>query len=109
MSTDDLKDFERSMHEEIDAFLEAESQPAKPQKTTRPAAKKPQPPRASASEMKTGHIVKLAVRTKQLEMDTAFEYHSTSISKLEAQMEAEKAANKAGYPIIGYVIDIQRV
>lgn len=109
MSTDDLEDFEKSINQEIDAFLEAESKPAKPQKTTAPAAKKPQPPRASASEMKTGHVVKLAVRTKQLELDTAFEYHSTSISKLEAQMEAEKAANKAGYPIIGYVIDIQRV
>lgn len=109
MNTDDLEDFEKSMHKEIDAFLEAGSRPAKPQKATRSTTKKSQPPTASASEMKTGHIVKLAVRTKQLELDTAFEYHSTSISRLEAQMEAEKAANKAGYPIIGYVIDIQRV
>ncbi|MCK2182826.1 hypothetical protein [Halomonas getboli] len=107
MSTDDLEDFEKSINQEIDAFLEADSQATKPK--NRPAPKKPQPPQASASEIRTGHIVKLAVRTKQLELDTVFEHRSTSISKLEAQMEAEKAANKAGYPIIGYVIDIQRV
>jgi len=51
--------------------------------------------------------VKLAVRTKQLEMDTVFEHVSSSISKLEARMEAERAAKKAGYPIIGYLIDTQ--
>lgn len=108
MSTDDLKEFEASMHEQIDAFLDAEAKPGKAsQQSDKPSAKRP--PKASAREMKTGHIVKLAVRTKQLELDSAFEYHSTSISKLEAQMEAEKAAREAGYPIIGYVIDIQRV
>lgn len=100
-----LDDFEKTMHEEIDAFLNAEPRPGKPAK--KPARKRP--PSVPASEMRTGHIVRLAVRTKQLELDTAFEYHSTSISKLEAQMEAEKAARKAGYPIIGYVIDIQRL
>lgn len=100
--SDTLDEFEKTMHEEIDAFLSAEPQPAK--KATRQ-----RPPSVPASEIRTGHIVKLAVRTKQLELDTAFEYHSTSISKLEAQLEAEKAARKAGYPIIGYVIDIQRL
>lgn len=47
------------------------------------------------------------MRTRKLEADTVFEHRSTSISKLEAQLEAEKAAKQAGYPIIGYVIDIQ--
>ncbi len=53
--------------------------------------------------------MKLAVRTKQLEMDTVFEHVSSSISKVEAQLEAEKAARKAGYPIIGYVIETSRL
>ncbi|XKE47001.1 hypothetical protein LG302_07675 [Halomonas organivorans] len=104
----ELDDFERNMHKEIDAFLNEEPTRSQPPQTTENPVGKPAR-RASASEVKTGHIVRLAVRTKQLEMDTAFEYHSTSISKLEAQMEAEKAARKAGYPIIGYVIDIQRI
>ncbi len=107
MSTE-LDEFERSMHEEIDAFLNSQPSRGKPPLSTEKPARK-QAQRASAREVKTGHIVRLAVRTKQLEMDTAFEHHSTSISKLEAQMEAEKAARKAGYPIIGYVIDIQRL
>ncbi|WP_136246922.1 hypothetical protein [Halomonas borealis] len=105
----ELADFEKSMHEEIDAFLKSESRPTKPpQATPRSAPQKPSPS-TPASEIKTGHIVKLAVRTKQLEQDTAFEHHSASISRLEAQMEAEKAARQAGYPIIGHVIEIQRV
>lgn len=107
MSTE-IDEFEQSMREEINAFLNSQQSRGKPPRSTeKPARKLAQ--RASAREVKTGHIVRLAVRTKQLEIDTAFEYHSTSISKLEAQMEAEKAARKAGYPIIGYVIDIQRL
>ena len=54
-------------------------------------------------------LIKLAVRKKQLEMDTVFEHVSPSISKLEAQLEAEKAARRAGYPIIGYVIETRRL
>lgn len=104
----ELDEFEKTMHQEIDAFLKAE--PGNATRPARPASTSSKPTaRPSASEIRTGHIVKLAVRTKQLEMDTTFEYHSTSISKLEAQMEAEKAARQAGYPVIGYVIDIQRL
>ncbi|APX94738.1 hypothetical protein BWR19_18430 [Halomonas sp. 1513] len=102
-----MTDFEQRMQQEIEDFLKPD---AKPTTTpTKPAARPVKLDRQDAKSMKTGHIVKLAVRTKQLELDTAFEYHSTSISKLEAQMEAEKAARKAGYPIVGYVIDIQRL
>ncbi|MFG6177703.1 hypothetical protein ACGTN6_10695 [Halomonas sp. THAF12] len=104
----ELDDFEKTMHQEIDAFLKAEPDNAKRSARPSPGAEKPDA-RPKASEIRTGHIVKLAVRTKQLEMDTTFEYHSSSISKLEAQMEAEKAARQAGYPVIGYVIDIQRL
>ncbi|SDL53084.1 hypothetical protein SAMN05192555_10557 [Franzmannia pantelleriensis] len=102
----ELTDFEQRMQQEIENFLKPDAeQPTPTKRAERPVKLDKQ----DAKSMKTGHIVRLAVRTKQLEMDTAFEYHSTSISKLEAQMEAEKAARKAGYPIVGYVIDIQRL
>ncbi|MDR5866134.1 hypothetical protein [Halomonas koreensis] len=104
----ELDAFEQTMHQEIDNFLKAEPGSAKRPARPEPAAEK-STARPSASEVRTGHIVKLAVRTKQLEMDTAFEHRSSSISKLEAQLEAEKAARQAGYPIIGHVIDIQRL
>ena len=109
---DELSEFEQSIKREIDAFL-------KPGQTSTPGIgstgkarsvqKRPRSegdiPKAEA--YKTGHLVQLAVRKRQLETDTVFEHRSTSISKLEAQLEAEKAAKQAGYPIIGYVIDIQ--
>ncbi|MBD3897887.1 hypothetical protein IEI94_18680 [Halomonas sp. ML-15] len=104
----ELTEFEQRMQREIENFLKPDAE----QKQTTPTKRAERPvklDKQDAKSMKTGHIVKLAVRTKQLEMDTAFEYHSTSISKLEAQMDAEKAARKAGYPIVGYVIDIQRL
>ncbi|WP_219724536.1 hypothetical protein [Halomonas urumqiensis] len=75
------------------------SQPAKPR--SKKAAKKAY----TGTAYRTGHLVKLAVRTKPLSMDIVFEHVSSSISKLEAQLEAEKAARKAGYPIIGYLIE----
>ncbi|MBS9404527.1 hypothetical protein KG088_12885 [Halomonas sp. TRM85114] len=99
-----LSDFEQNMRRELDAFMKPTKTSENPAPEIKPTAK----PDSSAA-YKTGHIVKLAVRTKQLEMDTVFEYVSSSISKLEARMEAERAAKKAGYPIIGYVIDTQRL
>ncbi|MFQ3788500.1 hypothetical protein [Halomonas sp. A29] len=109
--SDELSEFEQSVKREIDAFLKpghvpspaldlpGETSPGK--KRSKPVGDKP------AQSYKTGHLVRLAVRTRKLEADTVFEHRSTSISKLEAQLEAEKAARKAGYPIVGYVIDIQ--
>ena len=106
----ELSDFEQNMRREIDAFL-------KPGKAVAPKADVPKARRREASPspgqpakaLKTGHVVKLAVRTRPLELDTVFEHRSSSISKLEAQLEAEKAAKKAGYPIIGHLIEIQRL
>ncbi|GKW50271.1 hypothetical protein [Halomonas sp. NCCP-2165] len=96
----DLNDFEESIRREIDAF----TQPKKP-----PVPKPPKPPKPAASGHRVGYRVKLAVRPRQLALDEVFEYESSSISKLEAQLEAEKAARQAGYPIIGYLIDIERL
>ncbi|WP_010626145.1 hypothetical protein [Halomonas sp. KM-1] len=114
--SDELSEFERSIKREIDAFMKPGHAPSpvrdllgdkKDEQKSR--AKKGKQKRAgtSAQSYKTGHLVRLAVRTRKLEADTVFEHRSTSISKLEAQLEAEKAAKQAGYPIIGYVIDIQ--
>lgn len=108
----ELSEFEQVMRRQIEDFMSPKQGEAKRRdpKATPAAAPAPKAPRSKAAGApKTGHRVKLAVRTKPLEMDTEFEHISTSISKIEAQLEAEKAAKKAGYPIIGYVIDTQRL
>lgn len=80
-------------------------------KIDRPAmnASEQRPKRSSnAGSYKTGYMIKLAVRKKHLAMDELFEYESSKISKLEAQIDAEKAAKASGYPIIGYVHSIEK-
>ncbi|MGM0536263.1 MAG: hypothetical protein ACQEUN_08125 [Pseudomonadota bacterium] len=107
----ELSEFERQMRREINTFMDNEQATRRKAATTPPEwpgdkEAAPKAPRNKpAGAPKTGHLVKLAVRTKQLEMDSVFEHVSSSISKVEAQLEAEKAARKAGYPIIGYVIE----
>lgn len=64
--------------------------------------------RHTASKAAPGFVVRLAVRMKNLSMDTIFEHHSKSISKLQARIEAEQAARAEGWLIIGYVIDIKQ-
>jgi hypothetical protein len=106
----ELSDFERTMRREIDTFMsqgERNAGVASVAKATRVEPAR-QASKAEGSE-RTGLVVKLAVRTKQLELDSVFEHVSSSISRLEAQLEAEKAARQAGYPIVGHVIDIQRL
>ncbi len=111
----ELNEFEQQMRREINAFMENEQQTRQKAATSPPEwpiekETVPKAPRSAPSgASKTGHLVKLAVRTKQLEMDTVFEHVSSSISKIEARLEAEKAARKAGYPIIGYVVETRRL
>lgn len=108
--SDELSEFEQSVKREIDAFMKPGHEPSRelPGSTgAKPPAAKPAAGGQSAESYKTGHLVRLAVRTRKLETDTVFEHRSTSISKLEAQLEAEKAAKQAGYPIIGYLIEIR--
>lgn len=88
----DLKLFEKRMRQQLDAF----QNPGKFRASAKPVG-----------SAKTGIRIILAVRTKRLEMDTVFTHESSSISRIEAQMEAEKAARKAGYPIIGHVIAVE--
>lgn len=57
----------------------------------------------------TVYLVKLGVRKKRIAFDEMFEFESPKLSRLEAQLDAERAARAAGYPIIGYVYSIDRV
>lgn len=96
----ELAEFERRMREDLNQYIEDQtptSKPNKPEPTikTKPGGSPPQ-----------GTVVILAVRQKRLQMDTHFTYTSSSISRLEAQLEAEKAAREAGCPIVGFLVDI---
>lgn len=71
--------------------------------------KRPDSAPSVADKYKTGYLVRLAVRKKRIGLDDLFEYQSDKLSKLEAQIEAEKAARKAGYPIVGHVYSIDRL
>jgi len=110
-----LNEFEQQMRREIDAFMDNAQETRRKAATAPPQwpSDEPTPAKAARSKPagapKTGHLVKLAVRTKPLELDSIFEHVSSSISKIEAQLEAEKAARKAGYPIIGYVVETTRL
>lgn len=109
----ELSEFEQVMRREIEDFMGPDKAGVK-RSTPRAAAPSAAPaPRAERSKPagapKAGLRIRLAVRTKPLEMDSVFEHVSSSISKVEAQLEAEKAAREAGYPIIGYVIDTERL
>lgn len=88
----DVEDFERSIKRELESFLNPQ---------------KPKPKRPDSAHVKSGFIVKLAVRRKRIDMETIFEHESKSISQLEATIEAEKAARKAGYSIIGHTHSIE--
>jgi hypothetical protein len=57
----------------------------------------------------TVHIVKLGVRRKPIAINEIFTFESPKISRLEARMDAEKAAREAGYPIVGYLHSIERL
>lgn len=95
-----IADFERSMRRELDAFNEKRQQPI----MARPYRRIRKPQVAAPS----GLVVKLAVRRQRLAMDTVFTYVARTVSRLQAQIEAEKAARAAGWPIIGHVVSIEK-
>ena len=87
----DLEHFKRNMERELSHFMNPEKDK---QQTVQPS-----PPPA-------GLQVQLIVREGTLKPDTLFIHDSAKISRLEARLEAEKAAKSAGWPIIGRVHDI---
>lgn len=87
------KDFEQGLKRHLRNFTEG-----KP---------KAVPPTAYAP---TGKLkVTLKVRKKQLAIDEFFDHTVDTLSELHAEVEARKAARAAGWPIIAYVQDIQKV
>lgn len=47
------------------------------------------------------------VRRQRIAFDEHFVFESNTISKLDARIQAERAARKAGWPVIGVVYDYQ--
>ena len=81
-----------------------------PQQETKKVPQKTKDNNYTGVSYKTGYIIKLVVREKQMSLlDEVFEYQSPKISELEARIDAEKAAKAAGYPIIGYVQSIEKL
>lgn len=87
------QDFEEQLSRSIDDFLSS------PEERGR---------RKNVRTAKPGGLhVTLAVRRHGKISDERFEHQTETISKLQARLEAEKAARDAGWPIIGYVIGYQ--
>ncbi|MCG7602100.1 hypothetical protein MHM84_20375 [Halomonas sp. McH1-25] len=121
MSDHNIDDFESALKDQLEAFKDKQvyereiatkyiSKPAGSRSVTKPPVAKPvkrKPTKSSVGQTQKGLRVKLAVRKKQISLDEEFIHESRSISRLDAQLEAERAARAAGYPIVGYVIDIE--
>lgn len=125
---EDIQDFEEGFGSALEKFnsqrqktLENTTPSPPPQKTAASSPANPKHQEASRSPAdraaakrrtkkilapKPVYLVKLAVRKRQLSMDEIFEYYSPKLSRLEAQIDAEKAAKQAGFPIFGHVHDI---
>lgn len=88
----DMDAFERAAKQRIEEFLDPTLKQQRP--NTRIARPSP------------GFTVTLAVRMKRLALDELFIHPSQSISRMEAKLEAIQAARKAGWLIVGYVVNI---
>lgn len=117
--SNDFNDFEEALLSSRDDFISRQNKAVdqareqfgkknvSERKAEQPANQRPSR-KAYPDSYKTGYIVRLAVRKKKIAFDEMFEFESHKLSKLEAQLDAEKAARKAGYPIIGYVYSIEK-
>lgn len=88
----ELDRFERSLQRHLKTFLEPKDTPRQP---------------APACPAADGITVHLGVRKSRLSPDHLFVHHTNTISRLDARLQAERAAKEAGWPIIGYVVDYQ--
>lgn len=117
--TTDIHDFEEALLSSRDDFISRQNKSVdqareqfgkrnvKERKIAQPPMSRPVR-KVSPDSYKTGYIVRLAVRKKKIAFDEMFEFQSDKLSRLEAQLDAEKAARKAGYPIVGYVYSIEK-
>lgn len=90
---DNLQQFERHARQRLEEYLKPELK----QQRRNPRIDRPN----------QGVTVILAVRQPGSLQDIRFTHQAKTISRLEARLEAEKAARIAGYPVIGYVVDYQ--
>lgn len=96
MDDKERRRFERRLQDDLAAFQQAAEIP------TRHARRHVPSPSVS------GFVVQLAVRESRLSPDVLFTHDTHKVSRLEAQIDAERAARAAGYPILGYVVEIAR-
>ncbi len=94
MSDNNSDHFEKNLSALRDAFIAGKPAPK------RHRAKKHQ-------EQAPGLKVTLVVRQSNLSQEHLFEVQTNTISRLQAKIEAERAAKKAGWKIIGRVHDIR--
>lgn len=107
-----LENLESSMQKDIDRFIAQQDKPQSllPVKRSKPDAeangstpKHKEKKKVWTPKTKPNHRITLSVRKKEIAHNEKFVFESTKLSKLEAELEARKAANSAGFPIIAYV------
>lgn len=92
----EIESWARALEKERDRFLES---PVPRRSTPRPPACPPT----------SGYRVELIVRTGRLSPDTLFVHESPKVSRLEARIDAERAARAAGWPVVGRVHQVVRL
>lgn len=65
--------------------------------------------KATPPKEKGVYRVHLRVREKRIAVDNVFTYVSNKISRLEAELDARKAAKDAGWNIVSILLDIERL
>lgn len=97
MATTSIDQFEEQMRRELEKFSTSRSKPNKASRPTRPS-------RPVINEPTRGLKITLGVKNRRLAIEEPFTVQTQSISRLEAKIEAERAARKAGWAIVSHVI-----
>lgn len=94
----DLASFERDAKRAIEAFNKPKS-----------SAASRRPPQVKRSPQVKGLRISLAVRTEQYISNDVFTHDSSTLSRVQAVIEAERAARAAGYTKIAHIIDVEKI
>tara|TARA_B100000424_G_scaffold102160_1_gene76879 strand:+ start:5152 stop:5463 length:312 start_codon:yes stop_codon:yes gene_type:complete len=97
MATTSIDQFEEQMRRELEKFSSSRSKPSKASRPTRSS-------RPEINEPTRGLKITLGVKKRRLAIEEPFTVQTQSISRLEAKIEAEHAARKAGWNIVSHVI-----
>ncbi|MDI6004280.1 MULTISPECIES: hypothetical protein [Cobetia] len=106
MSDTTIQQFEENMKRELERYVRSSTAPASSTSPGTSPRVRPEAPRArkTTTPLK-GLRVTLGVKQKRLALEEPFTVQTDSISRVEARIQAEKAARKAGWKIISHVID----